>query len=142
MLVRMLAHGLLGDLLPAVLQGRVQLLEARLDFEDGTFSLLFLNGDLRDVLLKLFQLFLLLLDLLLRFVVLVLDNAQLHRDFSNFILLVLVGSRVVAGFEQRVRFDEALRAVAYAVVTVMLGCGRAESQALLLTSRLTRISFP
>jgi hypothetical protein len=58
-------------------------------------SLDFLDVELVDLFLYLLKLLLLLVSHFLGLVVLLLDLSKLERDFSNLVLLILVGSRVI-----------------------------------------------
>jgi len=147
MLVGVLRHVLFRDLGSRLSQSFVELLDTALDGEDWALSFLLLSFDLVNLLLEVIDLFLLERDELPSLVMLLLDLAELLGHFSNLILLILVGSRVVGWLEKSVRLNKRIRTIADSIPGKNNGYNPIapsdlNSRAVARTLQLTRISSP
>lgn len=111
-LVRVMRHILFRDLSSRLFQSFIELLDTALDCEDWALSFLLLGCDLLDFLLEIIDLLLFKRDKLSGLVMLLFDLAELLGHFSNLILLILVGSRVVGWLEKSVCLDKRIGTIA------------------------------
>jgi hypothetical protein len=105
--VRSLGHAFLVDASGSLGKGILKLLEARVNLEDGTFSLNFLLVEGPDLLLHVLQVNLLLVNCLVGVVVLFLNLSKLDRHFANLLSIVLLGRGIVCRVKEGVHVDEA-----------------------------------
>jgi hypothetical protein len=109
--VRSLGHAFFVDTRSSLCKRILKLLKARVNLEDGTFSLNFLLIKGPDLLFHVLQVNLLLVNSLVSVVVLFLNLSKLDRHFTNLLRIVLLGRSIVCRVKQRVHVNEATRAI-------------------------------
>jgi hypothetical protein len=93
--VRSLGHAFFVDTRSSLCKRIRQLLQSRVNLEDGTLSLDFLLIKSPDLLLHVLQVNLLLVNSLVSVVVLFLNLSQLDRHFTDLLRVVLLGRGIV-----------------------------------------------
>lgn len=111
MLVGALVHILMLDLVRCVLKGFSQVGESLLVVGDGALDLGLLDFEAGNLFTDFVVFVLLKRHLLLGFVVLLLDLAQLHGHLVDLLLVVLLGGSVVCWLQKRVLLNESVSTI-------------------------------